>query len=63
MRLLTRLALALALAACFPVFAASPRPDPAKLAEIPKRLAPFIESNVIAGAVTLVAHRGERWRR
>lgn len=33
--------------------------DPAKLAEIPKRLTPFMESNIISGAVTLVARHGE----
>ena len=33
--------------------------DPAKLAEIPKRMQPFMDSNIISGAVTLVARHGE----
>jgi len=57
MRFLTRLATAWLLAASLPLFAASPQFHPAKLAEIPASLAPFVESNVISGAVTLVATR------
>lgn len=33
--------------------------DPAKLAEISKSLAPFVETNLISGAVTLVARQGK----
>lgn len=63
MRFLTTLAAAWLLAASLPSFAAAPQfkggLDPAKLAEIPKSLAPFIETNLISGAVTLAARRGE----
>ncbi|HWN94249.1 MAG TPA: serine hydrolase domain-containing protein, partial [Methylomirabilota bacterium] len=33
--------------------------DPAKLAEIPRRMSQFVDSNIISGAVTLVARHGE----
>jgi CubicO group peptidase (beta-lactamase class C family) len=59
MRFLTRLTAVWLLAVALPLFAATPQFSPAKLAEIPKSLAPFLETNLIAGAVTLVAQRGE----
>ena len=57
MKSLIRLTAAWLLAVALPLFAAAPSLDPAKLAEIPKSLAPFIETNLISGAVTLVATR------
>lgn len=59
MKTLTRFSAALLLAAALPLFAASPQFHPARLAEIPASLAPFVGSNVISGAVTLVATRDE----
>lgn len=61
-RLHLTLATALLFAAISTAFAASPTKlgmDAAKLAEIPRRLAPFVDTNLIAGAVTLVARHGE----
>ncbi len=59
MRFLTRFTAVWLLAVSLPLFAASPQFHPAKLAEIPQSLAPFLETNLIAGAVTLVATRDE----
>lgn len=59
MRFLIRLTAVWLLAAALPIFAAAPQSSPVKLAELSKSLAPFIETNLIAGAVTLVAKRGE----
>ena len=33
--------------------------DPARVAEIAKRMSPFVESNIVSGVVTLVARHGE----
>jgi CubicO group peptidase (beta-lactamase class C family) len=44
-------------------FAASPARkagmDSVRLSEIPKRMSPFVESNIVSGVVTLVERRGE----
>ena len=56
MKFLARV-IALLLLATISSFAASTSPkagmDPAKLAEIPKRMQPFVDSNIISGAVTI----------
>jgi CubicO group peptidase (beta-lactamase class C family) len=63
MQFLTRLSAAWLLAVSLPLFAASATfkggVDPAKLAGISKSLAPFVETNLISGAVTLVARQGK----
>lgn len=63
MKFLARFNIAWLLAAALSASAASAPlkagMDPAKLAEIPQRLQPFMESNVISGAVTLVARQGQ----
>jgi CubicO group peptidase (beta-lactamase class C family) len=63
MNFLTRFSAAWLLAVSIPLFAATPPfkdgMNPGPLAEIPKRLTPFVETNLISGAVTLVARRGE----
>jgi CubicO group peptidase (beta-lactamase class C family) len=63
MQFLTRLSAAWLLAVSLPLFAATATfkggVDPAKLAEISKSLAPFVETNLISGAVTLVARQGK----
>ena len=63
MQFIFRLALVLVLAMSCPADAASSQLkaglDAARLAEIPKRMEQFVASNIISGAVTLVARRGE----
>ncbi|HTD68268.1 MAG TPA: serine hydrolase domain-containing protein [Candidatus Limnocylindria bacterium] len=63
MKFLVRITLALWLAVITDCFAASSSHqavvDAAKLAEIPRRMTQFVESNQISGAVTLVARRNE----
>jgi CubicO group peptidase (beta-lactamase class C family) len=63
MQFLTRLSAAWLLAVSLPLFAASAPfkggTNPGKLTEISKSLAPFVETNLIAGAVTLVARQGK----
>jgi CubicO group peptidase (beta-lactamase class C family) len=62
MNFLARFSAAFALLAALSVFAASSLKvgmDAEKLAEIPKRMQQFVDSNYVSGAVTLVARQGE----
>ena len=63
MQFFFRVALVFALALSSPAYAASSQLkaglDAARLADIPKRMEQFVASNIISGAVTLVARRGE----
>src|ERR1044072_762855 len=63
MQFFLRLTFVLALAVSSPVHAASSQLksglDATKLAAIPGRMEQFVASNIISGAVTLVARRGE----
>ena len=63
MKIFFRAGAALLLFAAIYSHAASPSlkagMDSAKLAEIPKRMSQFVDSNIISGAVTLVARHGE----